>query len=195
MTVIRKFAKLPDSDPSPRSTQRWPANSDQRISDKATQRSDSIHHVVIPEPEVVSELVDDGFAHLNDDLLPGVADAEDGAAEDRDLIGKHEHVVRAAGARDAAVEAEQLAAGLVGIVVQYVEIVLGRLVLHDDGHVLDQVGEPFRKAFDGPFHELLEFGGRDVHCRYRSEVPGRAIPLAPGTLYPATVRVTSPAGC
>src|SRR5260221_12231977 len=133
MTVIRKFAKLPDSDPSPRSTQRWPANSDQRISDKATQRSDSIHHVVIPEPEVVSELVDDGFAHLNDDLLPGVADAEDGAAEDRDLIGKHEHVVRAAGGRDAPGEAEQLAARPAWLVRQYLQIGLRRPVLPDDG--------------------------------------------------------------
>jgi len=40
------------------------------------------------DPEMVANLVDDGYAHLLDDFFPGRTTTLDRTAEDRDAIGE-----------------------------------------------------------------------------------------------------------
>ena len=115
------------------------------------------HHVVIAEAEVVTQLVDHGLANLANDLRAGVGDAEDRAAEDRNLVGEKQHVVRAARHRDAAIEAEKLRPVLVRGVIHRLEVIFGRLLLDDDHDVVEQLREAGRQLAEGFLDELLEF--------------------------------------
>ena len=120
------------------------------------------HHVVIAEAEVVAKLVDDGLANLADDLRAGVGDAEDGTAEDRDLVGEQQHVVRAARHRDAAVETEEFGAALVSLVVHRFEVVIGRLLLDDHDDVFEELREAGRQLVECFLDELLEFLSTEI---------------------------------
>lgn len=119
----------------------------------------SERHIVIAQPEVVSELMNHRLADLLDGLFAGAGDAEDWAAEDRDLIGEERHAVGALGHRDAAVEAEELGAAFIGIVIEGVEIAIARLFLDHDDDVVEEIGEAGRQLAEGFLDELLEFSG------------------------------------
>jgi hypothetical protein len=105
--------------------------------------SASENHLVIVESEVVAELVDDGVADLAPRLRARARDAHDRAAEDRDLVGKRR--------RDAE-DAEQLL-----VVVDEIEVVVGRLFLDDHGDVLDERRETIGQLVECFFDELPEF--------------------------------------
>jgi hypothetical protein len=129
-----------------------------------------MRHLVVVEPEVVTQLVNHGLAHLLHSLLPRAADAVDRSAKHGDLVREQRHVVRPFGERDATVDAEQLRIG-VGVAL---EVVLGRLVLGLDDNVLDKLGEPRRKRFQCFADDAFEFIACQIPATHLRE---RRLPL------------------
>jgi hypothetical protein len=101
------------------------------------------------DSEVVGELVQDGAAHFEAQLLRGQAHGEVGPHEDGDGVGHGAEVVDSAfEQRDAGIEAEQ--AGAFGIVL------LGRPVLDDDLEVVDSGDYPGGQLGEGLVDPPLE---------------------------------------
>lgn len=98
---------------------------------------------MIAEAEVVSQLVDDGVAHLTPHLSVRARHAQDRTSKDGNLIGERR--------RDAE-DAEELVA-----FVDQVPVVVARLVLDDDGDVLDEFREAVGQLVECFFDELPEF--------------------------------------
>src|SRR5450755_3282456 len=105
---------------------------------------------VVVDPEVMGNLVDDGLAHLGDDLLLGVAIGTQAGAVDHDPVGQDPGVGRRPlGQRHADVEPEQ--------------VWIGRHVLDEDRHVAHRLRELLRNAIQGLGDELFEALARDLH--------------------------------
>ena len=132
-----------------------------------------MRHLVVVEPEVVTQLVNHGLAHLLHSLLPRAAHAVDRSTEHSDLVRQQRHFVRPFGECDATVDAEQLRMG-VGTALDAFEIVLGRLVLGRDDNVLDKIGEPRRERFQCFADHAFEFIARQIPTTHPRE---RRLPL------------------
>lgn len=91
----------------------------------------------------MSQLVDDRLANLRLRLGARAGHAQDGAAEDGDLVGQRR--------RDAE-DAEELV-----VLIDEIEIVVGRFFFDDDGDVLDEPRESIGQLVEGLFDELPEF--------------------------------------
>src|SRR4051812_49367336 len=109
----------------------------------------------------MAELVDHRIADLVQRVAAVARHAQDGAAEDGDLIREADRVVAALGHRGAAVDAEQL----VGALVEDVEVLVRWLLFNHDGHVVEQYREPLRQLAERLLDELLEFAASNADHR------------------------------
>ena len=131
-------------------------------------------------PEVVADLVDQRLADGHHDVVVVVAGVLDGPLVEHDAIGQRVAVVPAPlGQRRALVEAEQR--------VRRLDLHLGqqlvaRLVLDDDGEVLDLAAEPSRDRADRFGDEALEpsAGHRRFLARRRRRARGGGAATPPG---------------
>jgi hypothetical protein len=112
---------------------------------------------VVVDAEVVGELVEDGAADLGDELLVGVTEGFEGAAEEEDAIGEGEVVAGGAdGEGGALVEAEEHAAGADA---GRAEFGGGGPFADQDVDVVQAAQEFGGQPFDGLADERLEAGG------------------------------------
>jgi len=106
----------------------------------------SVRHLVIVESEVVSKLVNHSFAYFLHGLMPRTGDAVDRTPEHGDLVRHQRHAMRPFGERDATVDAKELRIA-VGIALDALEVMIGRLVLDRDDDVLMRSANHFGSDF------------------------------------------------
>src|ERR1044071_1323421 len=71
-----------------------------------------VNHLLIPQPEVVPQLVDHRIADLLRRLVAALGDAQDWSSENRDLVRHERGAVHALGEGGAAGDAEELVTGV-----------------------------------------------------------------------------------
>lgn len=126
-------------------------------------RSGSVGHLLVREPEVVSELVDHRVADLANQFPSAPAHPDQGAAEDRDVIRQlaQEEAV-ALGEGDPAIETEEVV--FLGVETDGAEVVDGRFVLRDDDDVLEPLPELRGQLVEGLLDEGFELFHGDAHA-------------------------------
>lgn len=142
------------SDAFPETMQRITRLSTDRRDGKRLARSED--HFVVVKAEVMPKLVDDGLAHLVNDVPAIARNAENRAAKDRNLVGeRRQHVKASFRQGNAAVNPEKLV--LVRSLAKDVAVFVSRLFFDDHNHVVEQRRKLLGQLFESLFDELLEF--------------------------------------
>ena len=142
------------SDAFPETMRRITRLSSDRRDGKRLARSED--HFVVTKAEVMPKLVDDGLAHLVNDVPAIARNAENRTAKNRNLVGQRgQHVKASLRQSDAAVDPKKLVVSR--SFSKDVAVFVSRLFFDHDNHVVEEPRKLFGQLIESLFDELLEF--------------------------------------